>query len=598
MLFAARATTAAEPYVVPPSRKFDGNDGSWSTFRISVGTPAQDFRVLPSTKGGVTQLIIPEGCKPGIDPSNCAQLRGAEIFNTAQNIGFQVNVSSSWSTIGQFGVTLEEALGYKADAIFGFDTVALGPAADSRSLSMDKQIVAGVAEFDYFLGYLPLGHAKQSFGSLSQPIESLLYQLRASERIPSLSYAYTAGAKYRSKSVFGNLILGGYDSTRFTPPTNNFTFPFSLDASKLLTVGVDSITATNTLQGTFSLSSGIHFSVIDSTVPHLWLPRAICDEFEKAFGLTYHPETDLYLVNDTIHQQLISKNPTVTIKLLNSAADTASNYTNIQLQYGAFDLQASYPYFKNATNYFPIRRAANDTQYALGRTLLQEAYIIVDYERAKFTVAQAIFPDPLPAAKIVTITSKINSDSKTDSKGSGIGTGAIVGIAVGIALLLFLAIFAFFFFFRKRRSKKQAYELANTPVCDSGSTRYLNNATPMKSSGPSELSGTPLTELASPAVPHFPTDQKGLVSINNTPQELHAESRTPITPRWEEVQMPLQLPRNAQRSAHEMDGESNGTRSISRAASEDGYGNNDSGLRSAVSPMTGHFNQSGNPHFR
>jgi hypothetical protein len=264
------------------------------------------------------------------------------VFNSAQNIGFQVNASSSWSAIGQYDVNLESALGYTAGGLFGFEKVSLGPAADSGALSLDRQVVAGVAELDYFLGYLPLGQADSSFSSLSQSIDSLLFQLRNATKIPSLSYAYTAGAKYRLKSVFGNLILGGYDSTRFRPNTNAFSFSFSTDPSKLLTVGVDSILATNSLQGTFSLTSGAHFSVIDSTVPHLWLPTAICSQFERAFGLTYDPNTDLYLVNDTIHQQLLSRNPTLTIKLINSLQDTATNYTNIQLPYAAFDLQASY----------------------------------------------------------------------------------------------------------------------------------------------------------------------------------------------------------------------------------------------------------------
>lgn len=583
---AARATASKVlPYVVPSSQKFDGNDGSWSTFKISVGTPGQDFRVLPSTKSGSTYVIAPDGCQAGIDPSDCPQLRGAEIFNSEQNIGFQVNTSTSWSAIGQYEVDLEESRNYTGAALFGFDKVSLGPAADSTSLSLGRQVVGGIGTLDYFLGFLPLGQPESSFSSLSQPIDSFLYQLRNNSKIPSFSYAYTAGAKYRLKSVFGNLILGGYDSTRFKPNDNSFSFSFSTDPSKLLTVGVESIMATNSLKGTFSLSSGAHFSVIDSTIPHLWLPTAICSQFEQAFGLTYDPHTDLYLVNDTIHQQLVSKNPTITVKLVNSLQDTSTNYTNIQLPYAAFDLQASYPYYPNATNYFPIRRAANDSQYALGRTLLQEAYLIVDYERANFTVSQAVFPDPLPAANIITITSK-SSASHTRKAKAGLGTGATIGIAVGAAvILLLLAIFAFFFF--RRRKTQKRYELANNQLSsDAGSAHYLN-APAMKSQGPSELSGTPLTELDSPLVTRYPSDQKSAVSINATPQELHADPRTPVTPRWEEVNMPLRPPH----SPYEDRASSAGGLSVSRVPTDDGFGSRDVVPRSGVSPMTGQFTQ-------
>ncbi|KAF2850951.1 acid protease [Plenodomus tracheiphilus IPT5] len=592
MRLAARDTEAPQPYVVPPSQQFDGNDGSWSTFVVSVGTPGQDFRVLPSTKGSVTYLIAPEGCLRGIDPAGCPESRGAEVFNSAQNIGFQTNVSSTWSAIGQYDVNLEEALNYTSAGLFGFDRVQLGTASISTSLNLDHQVVAGIADPDYYMGVLPLGTTDSSFSSLSQSVDSLMSQLRNASKIPSLSYAYTAGAPYRLKSVFGSLILGGYDSTRFTTNNNNnnnFSFTFSTDPSKLLTVGVDSIMATNTLQGTFSLTSGAHFSVIDSTVPHLWLPEDVCNQFEAAFGLTYDPQTDLYLVNDTIHQQLRTNNPTITLKLVNSLTGSSTNYTNIELPYGAFDLQASYPYYQNATNYFPIRRAANSTQYVLGRTLLQESYLIVDYERANFSLAQAAWPDPLPASNIITINPPPSQGSSASSSSSTLSTGAIIGIAIGASFLILLALLAVFLYRRRRRrinnlQNTKQYELAgaqisqstvapstatNTPNPYSSSTNNninTNNAmtTPLKApSPPQELSGTPLTELASPTSSSFttppmttttlgtldahgfPQDRKAFTSVNDEPAELHAESRTPVTPRWQEVtleNLPLPLP--------------------------------------------------------
>ena len=543
-------STSVAPYSVPPSQQFDGNDGSWSTFEISVGVPGQDFRVLPSTRGGVTYVISPEGCNQPTDPANCANLRGAEIFGSTQNTGFQVEKSTQWSAIGQYEVNLESALNMTAEGLFGFDNVALAAAADVTSDSnvpeLNHQVVAAVADMDYFMGILPLGTVESSFSSLSEPQDSLMWDLRNSSRIPSLSYAYTAGAIYRLKSVFGSLILGGYDSTRFTPNTNDFSFTFSSDPSKLLTVGVSSITATNTLKGTYSLSSGSYFSVVDSTVAQLWLPTDICTQFEEAFGLTYDPYTDLYLVNDTIHANLTTLNPSITIKLVNSLEDTVTDYTNIVLPYAAFDLEASYPYYTNATRYFPIRRAANDSQYVLGRTLLQEAYLIVDYERANFTIAQAAFPDPLPATKIITILPP--SDGENDKGSSSLSTGAIVGIVIGVVLLLALLAAAAIFFLRKRnrhRSSAQKYELAATEPKDTPSDPHISGATAMKAPaplGPQEMGGTPLTELASPAATAFPADRKQMASMNHAPIELPADSVVPQSPasvaRWQEVRLP------------------------------------------------------------
>lgn len=592
------------PYSVPPSQQFDGNDGSWSTFRISVGIPGQDFRVLPSTKSGVTYVISPEGCNQPTDPSNCANLRGAEIFGSTQNTGFQVARSTQWSAIGQYGVDLEDALNMTADGLFGYDHVALGPAvdtfSDSNVTSIDHQVVAAIADMDYFMGVLPLGQAQSSFSSLSKPQESLMWNLRNSSRIPSLSYAYTAGAKYRLKSVFGSLVLGGYDSTRFTPNENDSSFTFSTDPSKLLTVHVDSIMATNTFQGAISLSSEAHLSVIDSTVAQLWLPTDICTQFEQAFGLTYDPYTDLYLVNDTVHANLTTLNPTVTIKLTNSAQDTATKYTNIELPYAAFDLQASYPYYTNATRYFPIRRAANDTQYVLGRTLLQEAYLIVDYERANFTVAQAAFPDPLPAAQIVTINPP--RDGETPNSTSSLGAGAIAGIVVGSVLALAILGLVAFFLIRRRRQRAQKYELAATEAKYAGSDPHLSSTdAALKAGGPlapQEMGGTPLTELASPAAMAFSPDHKRAVSLNNAPVELPGESAVPRSPastaRWEEVKLP-----RPDGYVPERDGESSGipTENMSWAPSDDATGISSPrsggfrgiGSGTGVSPLTESF---------
>jgi hypothetical protein len=72
-----------------------------------------------------------------------------------------------------------------------------------------------------------------------------------------------------------------------------------------------------------------------------------------------------------MHTYLKSMNPSITFSLSNTAGESL----DIVLPYAAFDLTASFPALANGrtTNYFPLRRAANDTQYTLGRVFLQEA---------------------------------------------------------------------------------------------------------------------------------------------------------------------------------------------------------------------------------
>ncbi|EON66382.1 hypothetical protein W97_05479 [Coniosporium apollinis CBS 100218] len=454
----AEPTTVPAPFVFTPSQDWDGNDGSWSTFNVNVGTPGQDFRVLISTSGYETWVVAPEGCTP-TDPSDCATARGAEIFNSAASPGFETNQSSTWDMIGLYSLDLEKHLGYSGNGLFGYDRVGLGTYAETGGLVLNRTVVAGIADKDHFLGVLGLSTRPISFESTSDPIPSFFTDLKTKNLIPSSSYGYTAGASYRLKRVSGSLVLGGYDQSRFEP--SNTTFTFSNDPTRDLTIGVQSIVAQDTLIGVASLTSTGHLSFIDSTVPHIWLPQAVCDVFERAFGLTYDPTTDLYLVNDTTHSQLQSLNPTISFKLGNQATiDPDGQSVTIDLPYAAFDLQASYPLYNTSTNYFPIRRAANNTQYTLGRTFLQEAYLTVDNERRNFSVSQAVFKDPMPSREIVTILCNGCTAASPDS--SGLSTGATIGIAVGAVLLILGAGLAIFFFIRNKKRKQRLAELDDT----------------------------------------------------------------------------------------------------------------------------------------
>ena len=110
---------------------------------------------------------------------------------------------------------------------------------------------------------------------------------------------------------------------------------------------------------------------IDSTDPNLWLPESACEAFEKAFGLTLDSESDLYLVNDTHNTELLNSNAQVTFRL--SDVDNGGDAVTITLPYDAFALTAKAPLVDNSSYYFPLKRAANSTQYTLGRAFLQEA---------------------------------------------------------------------------------------------------------------------------------------------------------------------------------------------------------------------------------
>ncbi|KAF2137183.1 uncharacterized protein K452DRAFT_329396 [Aplosporella prunicola CBS 121167] len=416
MTLRSQTTKAPEPYILHATDEWDGNDGAWSTFRISIGNPPQEFRLLISTSGHETWVPIPEACSQDglsdISLQHCASTRGVESFNSMAKM------------IGLYDLGLDSHLNYSGNGAYGYDTVPFGGAQSADALSIDHQIVAGFATKDYYIGML---------GTM----------------IPSMSYGYTAGAHYRYRKVSGSLVLGGFDQSRFRPL--NFSFAFAQKTS--LQVGIQSILVSDTLHGqgltSMSLEEG-HLSVIDSTVPHMWFPAEVCDRFADAFGLTYDLTSDLYLVNSTIHDRLRGLNATVQIKI-GQNLNPSENSTTISLPYSALDLEVSSSYVTNTSYYFPIRRAANDSQYVVGRALLQEAYLVVDNERGNFTLAQTIFSDPLPAQDIVTI--KPPGDELAH-EGPDLGNGVIAGIVVS-CIAIFTALLVVLLCLRRRRKTLQ-----------------------------------------------------------------------------------------------------------------------------------------------
>nr|POF17455.1 hypothetical protein CFP56_12869 [Quercus suber] len=454
------STTIPAPVSWLPSTFWDGNDGLWNSFILSAGSPAQSFRVFPSTAGQETWLPGPAGCDTvdPSDPGSCGYLRGTLPVNGVNSSGFENNQSTTWNVNGIFSLNSPQInLGYDPAGYYGFDVVTLGNGSSAAVLSLPNQVVASVPALDFWTGYFGLGPKAINFSSFNDPVPCFMRDLVTQDRIPSLSWGYTAGAHYRDNAS-ASLTLGGYDKMRFVD--TNLSIAMNQDNSRPLQAALEAITVENTLCGTASnlqLDQTFHF--IDSTVPHIWLPNDVVDRFVNCFGLIYDNSTDLFLVNDTVRSQLLNLNPTFTFTFSNGTAESIENAVNVELPYAAFDLQASYPYYQVPTNYFPIRRAANNTQYTIGRTLLQEAYVIADFERSNFTIAQASF-DNIDAQNLVAIrtvssspSSNTSSSSSSASGSKSLGGGAIAGIVVGVIVAIAIIGGLVFFLIRQRRRK-------------------------------------------------------------------------------------------------------------------------------------------------
>lgn len=279
------------------------------------------------------------------------------------------------------------------------------------------------------------------------------------------------------KSVPASLTLGGYDANRF----ETHDVSFSLSPNQDPEVSLNGITVTAAPLVTSTVKTGwpddtitllgpadAALYIIDSSTPYLWLPESICAQFEKALGLSYDEDVQLYTFRKDLskHETLLNWNLTFSFVLADLPG--SPNSVSLSLPYAAFDLQLSYPYpglnttqSSTPTKYFPLRKATNNTQYTIGRAFLQETFLMVDYERNNFSVYQAKFSaDALTNVNLVDIVRSENTtfSGPKNPPSEGRSKGAIIGIAVGAAVgaILLVGLVVYCVCFRRRQSKTTA----------------------------------------------------------------------------------------------------------------------------------------------
>lgn len=433
-------------------------DGPWSSFPLQVGTAPQNVRAMVGTSAFATITIGAGGCEPAeLFGDSCADSRGAL---------FLPNESLTWVENSIFNLGIEINLGLDTTATAGFDTITLGWQG-SGGPSVEHSTIFSLEVQDYWVGIFGLNPAPTNFsGRFNDPQPSFIQQLVNNDTIPSLSYGYTAGNQYRLNQVYGSLVLGGYDQNRFDQ-NQSISIPFNEDVGREQLVNLKSIT-TDAGSPSNLLPDGAINLLIDSTIAQIWLPESACAAFESAFGITYDSYREYYILNDTLRTTLQDTNPNVTFTIGSTANDAT---TDIVLPYSAFDLQLRFPPDTNSSAYFPLKRAANSTQYTLGRTFLQEAYLISDYDNRNFTVAPCIWNSSKVSTASLKSIYRANETMSSGGGDSGSNTGAIAGGVVGGVVGLALIAGAIIWFMRRRKQgeKKKLAELEAKSASPGGS---------------------------------------------------------------------------------------------------------------------------------
>jgi hypothetical protein len=253
---------------------------------------------------------------------------------------------------------------------------------------------------------------------------------------------------------------------------NDLTFGFAPDNERDIVVGVVGVTANSATKSNVNLLKRDQFTMyIDSTVAELYLPKEVCSAFEDAFGLKYDNNTQLYLVDDLLHETLKADNATVTFSLGQKFSTNAT--VDITLPYAAFDHIAKPPYrgLRNATRYFPIRRAEKESQFVLGRTFLQEAYLVVDWERQNFSVSQCNWKWGVQPS-IVPILSPAYTGERDTGSGSGrLSTGAVIGVSISGGFVFTLLAIATFWWFWRRRARAKCENVKSAYASQAAATK-------------------------------------------------------------------------------------------------------------------------------
>jgi hypothetical protein len=438
------------PIVATTSPDFLGYDGAWSAVGIRIGSPEQYLSVLPNILDQETWVVGSAGCD---GTTTCANERGGL---------FTANESSSFKAQGFYDLNFDAQLGNVGLGYYGFDKLSLNDEVTARD-----QIVAIVNSSDYWLGSLGLGVQQTRFTG-SENVSPLLSSLvEQTNSIPSRSFGYTAGASYRLKGVPASLVLGGVDANRFQP--NDLTFTLSQEYAPVVAINSISVSSGgsslpgnwNTNPQTLLDSSEADLFTIDTSTPFLWLPEAVCDSFANALNLTYDETLQLYLFpQNTSAEALVAWNLTFTFAISNLPG--SSNETQFTVPYDAFNLQLTYPFpnldanFSSPpTNYFPLRKAANSTQYTIGRAFLQETYLTVDYERNSFQLSQSVFTiEAVNNVNLLSITRPFDSIWPGPPGPKELSTGAEIGIAFAILAGILLVVAAVFCCICQRRRPK------------------------------------------------------------------------------------------------------------------------------------------------
>ncbi|KAK6334007.1 hypothetical protein TWF696_002517 [Orbilia brochopaga] len=347
------------------------------------------------------------------------------------------------------GVTVNgQAYGIEVRGTPGHDTVSVGGVSGIKDISIGA-----------------VKATRMNNGLLG--LRNLTNQMYLQRLIPSPSWAYNTGSGDGLR--LPQLIFGGYDQTKYIPGSmqnhsmvmaNNGrpTMKVTLDRLFLNITGPEKkeVFATNS-----SLLNAPIDVIIDSSTPFCWLPRKVADQIAQSVGAVWNSTlgvTGYYIYNTSLPAFNNRDNATLAFHIGGSGDSWLFNSVTVSQSLYLAPPTAGVP-ADSRLNYLPIIPVDNSDTFVLGRSFLQQMYLMANYHTMQFSLSQINLSSPsaaqyvkidAPAPPLSPVPSPsvpLPAEPPASKKLSG---GTIAGIVVGLVIVTGLLLGAIFWYGRRR----------------------------------------------------------------------------------------------------------------------------------------------------
>ncbi|KAI9740130.1 MAG: hypothetical protein M1818_004881 [Claussenomyces sp. TS43310] len=410
---------AQSPREVAWSSRSYGPDGPWQAVTVSVGTPSQNFDLLP---GGswMSNVLSPSVCRDTVESLSCSP-QASGFYNVSASSTSYITPVTSFVHNDSFAGVMG-ALPLFGNATWAFDEITFSsgypsagsvtvPDFDMFVISEGYSTLPDGSEYSLEVGNLALGapDVNQSWARSGDSrwngtlLTSYLYE---TGQTPSNSYGLHIGSA--AIGIPGSLYVGGYDQSRVLGAVSTQEYGSDNLPIDLLDIGIGvaeggspfNYNAKSGLlaQGNSSIGGSMTI-LVDATAPYLYLPQSTCDAITRDLPVVYDATRGLYIwsTEDARYEQIVSS-PSYLGFTFRLNSSVIQNMT-INVPFSLLNLNLTAPLVTSPTPYFPCRPYSSGKEhgrFSLGRAFLQAAFVGVNWQtdhKGRWFLAQAPGPN-------------------------------------------------------------------------------------------------------------------------------------------------------------------------------------------------------------